>query len=192
MKRRRVFWFAVPVLALVVLFGVAAVLPPPHDDAASQLPRYLNGGELARPADYRRWVFVGASLGLTYSPTATGPMSEHKPMFHHTYLAPRAYDEYLRSGKFPEKTMLVLELYEAGEKVEPATGGLFEAQRRAVEVAVKDRERFPGCGWAYFSFGDGRTDSAAPVSSARCAACHREHAAHDNVFTQFYPVLRDR
>jgi hypothetical protein len=88
--------------------------------------------------------------------------------------------------------MLVLELYEAGEKAHPATGGLFESRRRAVEVAVKDHERFPDCGWAYFSFGEGRTDAAAPVSSTRCVSCHREHAAHDNVFTQFYPVLRDR
>ena len=88
---------------------------------------------------------------------------------------------------------MVLELYAAGEKVEPATGGLFEAKRDAVEVAVEDRERFPDRGWAYFSFGDGSAEAAEPFpASARCVACHREHAAHDNVFTQFYPVLRDR
>lgn len=194
MTRRRFFLSVIPALACALLFGVAAIFPsPPREDAESQLPRYLSGGELVRPTEYRRWVFVGASLGLTYSPAPAATMSGHQQeMFHHTYLAPRAYDEYLRNGEFPEKTMLVLELYEAGEKVEPATGGLFEAQRRAVEVAVKDRERFPGSGWAYFAFGDGRTEAAPPVSSPRCVTCHREHAAHDNVFTQFYPVLRDR
>jgi hypothetical protein len=196
MKRRRLWWLAAPILVFGVLFGVAAVFPSMRE-AQSQVPRYVNGNELARPRGYRRWIFVGASLGLTYAPTvASGAASarvpaRHEQMFHHTYLAPGAYDEYLRTGEFPDKTILVLELYAAGEKTAPATGGLFEAERHAVEVAVKDRERFPDRGWAYFSFGEGPAETAFP-SSARCVACHREHAAHDNVFTQFYPVLRDR
>jgi hypothetical protein len=195
MQRPPVWWFAVPILVLGVLFGVAAVVPP-TDDISSQVPRYVSGNELARPTGYRRWIFVGASLGLTYAPAAASTAAQpaqHRQTFHHTYLAPRAYDEYLRTGEFPDKTMLVLELYEAGEKAAPATAGLFEAERRAVEVAVKDRERFPDRGWAYFSFGEGTAEAATPFpSSARCVACHRAHAAHDNVFTQFYPVLRDR
>ncbi len=194
MTLRREWWFAVPILGLGVLFGVAAVIPS-MDDVTSQMPHYVNGDELVRPTGYRRWIFVGASLGLTYAPAAasSGVPPQHRQMFHHTYLAPRAYDGYLRTGEFPDKTMLVLELYAAGEKTAPATGGLFEAERRAVEVAIKDRERFPDRGWAYFSFGEGAAETAVPFpSSARCVACHREHAAHDNVFTQFYPVLRDR
>src|SRR5262249_35545392 len=152
---------AAPMLALGVLFGIAAVVPS-MGDAQSQVPRYVNGNELARPTGYRRWIFVGASLGLTYAPAAASGAAasasvaaRHAQMFHHTYLAPRAYDEYLRTGEFPDKTMLVLELYVAGEKTAPATGGLFEAERHAVEVAVKDRERFPDRGWAYYSFGGG-------------------------------------
>jgi hypothetical protein len=241
MKRRRSLWIAVPVLVVplllfVVAFGAAAVFPssdvlPASNDvaAASQVPRYINGNQLVRPVDYRRWIFVGASLGLSYAPNAapasasastsapaaasasvsasasasgsgaapgasgTSAAPARPQLFHHTYLAPRAYDEYLRTGEFPDKTMLVLELHQAGEKVAPATGGLFEGKRTAVEVAVKDRERFPDRGWAYFSFGDGSTDAVeAFPASAGCVTCHRNHAAHDNVFTQFYPVLRDR
>ena len=57
-------------------------------------------------------------------------------------------------------------------------------------MSVKDRSRFPG-GWAYFDFGrDG--DSAAAIAPERCAACHAEHAAIDNVFVHLYPQLRSR
>jgi Cytochrome P460 len=193
LNRRRSFWFAMAALIGAVGLGTAATFPPMEEvDGAGQLPRYVNGGELVRPSDYRRWVFVGASLGLTYSPS---PAMAGRQMFHHTYLAPRAYDAYLRTGDFPDKTMLVLELYDADQKAEPATGGWFESQRRAVEVAVKDRQRFPDCGWAYFTFSQGGRDatSATPFpASAGCVGCHREHAAHDNVFTQFYPILRER
>jgi hypothetical protein len=187
---RRVAWFAVILsLSILVAFGVAAVLPP-DTPVVPEWPQYVNGNELVRPTDYRRWIFVGASLGLSYNASANASM--RKQTFHHTYLTPRAYDEYQRTGQFPEKTMLVLELYEPGEKVEPAQGGQFEQTRRAVEVAVKDRERFPD-GWAYFDFENGaRASAAAFPASAGCVSCHREHAAHDNVFTQFYPVLRER
>ena len=67
--------------------------------------------------------------------------------------------------------------------------GSSRARRVAVEAAVKD-SRLPD-GWGYFSFGDGSEPSATAFPRERCFACHREHAAVDNVFVQFYPVLRD-
>ena len=60
------------------------------------------------------------------------------------------------------------------------------------ELCAHARPRFDG-GWGYFSFGDGpgRTkDKAPPAKKAACFDCHRDKAAEDNVFTQFYPVLR--
>ena len=38
--------------------------------------------------------------------------------FHNIYINPEAYREYVKSGKFPEKTMLVLDSYKA-ESGEP-------------------------------------------------------------------------
>jgi hypothetical protein len=32
--------------------------------------------------------------------------------------------------------------------------------------------------------------TAEPFRKAQCYDCHHEHAATDNVFTQFYPLLR--
>ena len=48
-------------------------------------------------------------------------------------------------------------------------------------------------GWAYISFRDPAGDlkpAAAAFPKETCFNCHAEHAATDNVFTQFYPILQ--
>jgi cytochrome P460 len=149
-------------------------------------PQYDGAGALLRPEGHREWVFVGASLGLSYREGAadSGPGE-----FHHVYIRPESYDAFLRTGQFPDRTMLVLELHEAAQKVAPGRHGLFEGKQVALEVAVKDA-RLPD-GWGYFGFGDGSAARATAFPRTACFACHREHAAVDNVFVQFYPVLRD-
>ena len=99
-----------------------------------------------------------------------------------------------KTGKFPEGAILALELVSAGAKKEPALQGTFESEFIGLEFAVKDSSRFEN-GWAYFSFSNGTGssyhDKAQPFpASAGCVSCHKQNAATDNVFTQFYPVLR--
>ena len=155
--------------------------------ASTGAPAYDARGALRRPEGYQEWTFVGASLGLSYAESARedGPGE-----FHHVYLRPESYAAFRRTGQFPERTVLVLELHEAAQKVAPSRHGLFEGRRVAVEAAVKDSTRFPE-GWAYYSFGDGSKASATAFPRGACFDCHRQHAARDNVFVQFYPVLRD-
>lgn len=150
-------------------------------------PAYDAKGALRRPEGYQEWTFVGASLGLSY---AEGAAEDGPGEFHHVYLRPSSYAEFRRTGKFPEGTVLVLELHEAAQKVAPSRHGLFEGRRVAVEAAVKDSARFKE-GWAYYSFGDGSQTTASAFPRGACFECHRQHAARDNVFVQFYPVLRD-
>jgi len=149
-------------------------------------PEYDSAGALLRPEGYREWVFVGASLGLSYRDGApqSGPGE-----FHHVYVRPESYAAFLRSGRFPDRTMLVLELHTAAQKVAPSRYGLFEGPRLGMEVAVKDARLADG--WGYFGFGDGSLARAAAFPRRDCFECHRQHAAADNVFVQFYPVLRD-
>jgi hypothetical protein len=150
-------------------------------------PVYEADGALRRPEGYQEWTFVGASLGLSY---AEGAQADGPGEFHNVYLRPESYAAFRRTGRFPEGTVLVLELHEAAQKVAPSRHGLFEGRRVAVEAAVKDSTRFPE-GWAYYSFGDDSKASATPFPRTACFECHRQHAARDNVFVQFYPVLRD-
>lgn len=149
-------------------------------------PRYSAPKELVLPEGYETWVFLGASLGLSYSeePRQQGPGT-----FHHIYMQPEAYRGYRDTGRFPEGTMLVMEVHKPEQKVSINKHGYFEGDRVAIEVAVKDREAFEE-GWAYFDFGNGARKTAKPFPRERCFECHREHGADDNVFTQFYPVLR--
>lgn len=149
-------------------------------------PRFAADGRLLRPERVDRWVLVGTSLGQGYrDATEEGP-----GMFHRVYLEPSAYDHFLETGRFPEGTMLALTIRLPERRVPPSRTGWTEGELVALEMSVKDRSRFPG-GWAYFDFGrDG--DRAAAIAPERCAACHAEHAAIDNVFVQFYPQLRSR
>lgn len=177
--------------ALLLCLAVTAGYLPDHAQGGDALremtrPRYADGKQLLLPGEYRNWVFVGASLGLSYSETAreSGP-----GLFHHVYLQPEAYAHYRRTGQFPEQTMLVMELYRPEQKVSINRGGYFEGERVGLEVAVKDRGQFEE-GWAYFDFANGRRPQAPAFPKQSCFDCHRQHAAADNVFTQFYPVLR--
>jgi Cytochrome P460 len=175
-------------LAVIVaapLLGAAGDGPAPA--RAATAPAYDASGALLRPKGHRRWVFVGASLGLSYR---EGRHEDGPGDFHNVYLRPESYDEFRRTGRFPDQTVLVLELHRAAQKVAPSRHGLFEGRRIALEAAVKDAGRFPE-GWAYFSFGDGSEAAAKPFARSDCFDCHRQHAATDNVFVQFYPVLRD-
>jgi hypothetical protein len=151
-------------------------------------PAYDASGALLRPEGYREWVFVGASLGLSYAEGMSAPDGHGD--FHNVYLHPEAYRHYRRTGQFPDRTVLVLELFEAASKVSPSKHGLFEGKRVALEAAVKDT-RLPD-GWGYFSFGDGSEAKATAAPRGACFSCHLEHATVDNVFVQFYPVLRDQ
>jgi hypothetical protein len=156
------------------------------------VPAYDGAGNVIRPEGYRKWVFVGTSLGLRYQ--GEGGNDEGPGSFHNVYIQPEAYDEFLKTGAFPEKTILAMETYSAGTK-EPKsglTGGFFSDQLTGLSAAIKDKERFPE-GWGYVSFmrdGSKPAATAAPFRKEQCYDCHHEHAATDNVFTQFYPLLR--
>jgi Cytochrome P460 len=159
-----------------------------QERSASTEPQYDSSGALLRPRNFETWVFVGSSTGLTYEP---GMSNRGAGEFHDVYIRPESYREYARSGKFPEKTVLVLALYPPDEKVSPAKGGYFEGDLEGMAAAVKDHSHFSE-GWAYFNFAEesGLRDKAEANPKETCFACHSQHAADDNVFVQFYPILR--
>lgn len=177
-------WLATVALACLLAWAGLVALPP---GGAGEEPRFTAQNELVRPQGYREWVFVGASLGMSYNET---PRKE--PHFHNIYLHPRAYREYKQTGRFPEGTILAMEVLTPGSQASINRQGQFEDRSLGVEAAVRDSSRFPE-GWAYFNFiRPGQT--AAPTARAfpkeACWDCHKAHAETDNVFTQFYPVLR--
>jgi len=169
----------------------------------TKAPEYDEKGNLKQPTDYRRWVFVGSNIGLQYSKDLAETTRREKDRqqgaksgdFHNVYINPEAYEQYLKTGKFPDRTVLVMDVYEAKEK-DPkgvVSGGFFPGAQRRIEVAVKNSKRPDGSktDWAYYAFPNPSKPSAqGAFKDADCYQCHRKHAADDNVWVQFYPILR--
>lgn len=188
-----------PITLLAVLLAIYALAwtssevaaqvddTPPH---VTVMPQYDDDGQLLLPADYRQWIFVGSSLGLSYSEGGGG----HE-MFHHTLMEPSAYDHFRRTGTFRQGTMLALLLHDPGDNALPQRRGRFAGALQTVEMAVKDgaASGTDATDWAYYGFGTARglRDRATAFGVDTCAACHAQHGAHDHVFLQFYPLLQD-
>jgi len=145
-------------------------------------PHY-QGGRLVRPEGYREWVYLSSGLGMNYNPSGGGP-----ELFTNAFVPPWAYREFLATGKWPEKTMFVLEERASQTKGSINKAGHFQADLVGLAVEVKDPSQFPDT-WAYFGFGsDTKTAEANP--KAACWQCHNDHAAVEHTFVQFYPTLK--
>lgn len=189
-KPGRIVLVTIAAVSAAAALRAAAVLGPVGESTQSRavMPAYDDSGQLQLPSDWKRWVFVGASLGLSYS--QGGPASAGMEMFHETLMEPTAYEHFTKTGTFREGTQFVLVLHGTGEGVLPARRGKFAADVHGVEMAVKDSSRRPE-GWAYYNFGDadGLRSTAKALPKDACYSCHIEHARRDNVFVQFYPLL---
>jgi hypothetical protein len=174
---------------LAAVFAHAALLVSAPAAPAKRAAQFEGKDTLLRPDGYREWVFVGSSLGLRYE---EGKKQPEQLEYKNVYIDPAAYRAYQLTGAFPEGTVLVLETAAGEEKKEPGLRGSYQKQFNGLSAAVKDKDRFPD-GWAYFSFSDGPGKTkprARPAKKAACYDCHRQKGAEDNVFTQFYPVLK--
>jgi cytochrome P460 len=176
---------------ITVLLGVLNLVIRPVSCWENTVAVPAEKDSLPRPENYREWIFVGSSLGLRYDERDEKQNTEELE-YKNIYINPSAYRDYMKTGKFPQGTMLVLEIAKAETKKEPGLRGSYQKEFVGLLAAVKDRERF-GDEWAYFRFTDkdGKlVDEARPFPKASCFNCHQHKAADDNVFTQFYPVLK--
>ncbi|MGH9663345.1 MAG: cytochrome P460 family protein, partial [Bryobacteraceae bacterium] len=133
--------------------------------------QYSKDGKMVLPADYREWIFLSSGLGMTYGPAGRADAQGH-PRFDNVFASPAAYRSFLRSGQWPDKTVLILEVRGSDSNVSINTSGHVQTGVVAVEAHVKDTARFPG-GWAFFGFKNSATAKLIPAS-ANCYSCHRE------------------
>jgi len=149
-------------------------------------PQYTSDGMMKMPTHYREWVFLSSGLAMTYGPAGQTD-AQGNPHFDNVFVQPEAYRSFLKSGVWPDKTILVLEVRNSDSHVSINTGGRVQTDIAAVEVHVKDQSRFKG-GWAFFAFQKSDTAKLIP-ETANCYSCHGEHGAVDTTFVQFYPTL---
>ena len=157
--------------------------------AATDQPRFSGDNELARPENYREWIYLSSGIGMSYSATANSAANSNPP-FDNVFVTPSAYRAFLQTGTWPEKTMFVLELRGSASEGSINRGGRFQQQVLGIEVEVKDSSRFPGK-WAFYEFGRSAASAKPLPTTAGCYSCHSQNGAVDNTFVQFYPTLAD-
>lgn len=184
MKADRIAWALLGFVAVLAAAGAWTAPGAAQEGPGAAAVRYDENGYLLLPQGWERWVVVGTSLGLGYSEVETQPDRE---TFHNVLMEPSSYEHYQRTGEFPEKTMLALAIYSQARRESIARSGSFAKELLALEVALKDHQRFEE-GWAYFNFATLRPRARA-FDSSGCYSCHVEHGQQDNVFVQFYPRL---
>jgi Cytochrome P460 len=169
------------ILVFMSLLTTAALQPNATAPAA---PEYTSNAQLKFPEHYREWVYLTSGFDMSYS-AAMDMGDQHS--FDNVFVNPEAYAAFVKTGTWPDKTMLVLEVRGAKGKGSINQKGNYQGATTGLEVHVKDQARFPGK-WAFFGFDEGKTAGMIPTT-ADCYSCHAAHAAVDTTFVQFYPTL---
>jgi len=202
------------VLGIGLVVGSVSLLTtnPVAAQAQQSAVIFSADGTMQLPTGFRKWVFVGAPLtpeGLNdgkYNCNAGGTNCTRSnfPEYHHVYIEQKNVDAYLRTGSFPEGTVIVKELtrvldptFPDGSRKEPSGRGYFNGAYNGIDLSMKDSKRFANTnGWGFFTFGHhplpyNKTSAERPATE--CAGCHIANVAKtDMTWIQFYPLLRDK
>jgi len=159
-------------LALVAVGAAAVAIRAQNPDAAA----------VPYPRDFRSWRHVKSIV--------IGP--EHKSFpnrggIHHYYANPAAVEGY-RTGTFPNGSVLVDEGVLTKDGTDQSKGMLLEADRRSLDVMVKDDQRYKNTGgWGFEHFDrDSPTGTLSADARGKCSDCH-SMAARDHVFSAIRP-----
>ena len=102
-------------------------------------------GNMELPTGFRKWVFVGAPL----TPDGLNNGKAGFPEYHHVYIEAKNVDAYLKTGSFPEGTVIIKELdrvlgptFPDGSRTEPSGRGFFNGAYNGIDATVKDSKRF--------------------------------------------------
>lgn len=146
--------------------------------------QYSKDGKLLLPADYREWVFLSSGIGMRYT---DGAMPDNPP-FENVFVNPEAYRGFLKTGVWPDKTVLVLEIRKSESKLSINKSGRVQTTGGVGEIHVKDASRG---GWAFYGFNNGAREGTLFPKTADCYSCHQQKGSVDTTFLQFYPTLVD-
>src|SRR5882672_891387 len=148
--------------------------------AASESTAVFNAdGKLQLPVGFRSWVFIGAPL----TPNGLNNGKAGFPEYHNVYVEKKNVDAYLKTGTFPEGTLIVKELtrvlnptFPDGSRKEPSGRGFFNGEYNGIDLTIKDSKRFAKTnGWGFFTFGHHPLpyeETATEAPATQCAGCH--------------------
>jgi Cytochrome P460 len=168
---------------VVAALSSAVAINARAQNAAAAGPTYTADGRLEFPKTYREWIYLTSGLDMSYVPGATPRAS----VFDNVFVNSEAYGAFQKSGTWPDRTVLVLEVRSARQEGSINRSGHFQSGIVHTEVHVKDAARFGG-NWAFFGFNDAAPAAMIPQTET-CYSCHRDNGAVDTTFVQFYPTL---
>jgi hypothetical protein len=149
--------------------------------ATALAQQYTKDGELVLPKDYRQWVFLSSGINMTYT---NAPVTD--PRFENVFVSPVALKGFLKTGAWPDKTVLLLEIRNSGSHASNKDGR-FQTEVVGIEAHVKDASRG---GWQFYPIKKDEKISGKPFpKTAACFTCHAKNGATDTTFVQFYPTL---
>jgi hypothetical protein len=204
MRKRTMKKYLLPMVAVVACLVYASLPLVNTRPVEAQTPQssvvFNADGTMQLPTGFRKWVFVGAPL----TPNGLNDGKAGFPEYHNVYVEQKNVDAYLKTGEFPEGTVIVKELtrvlnptFPDGSRKEPSGRGFFNGEYNGIDLTIKDSKRFAKTnGWGFFTFGHhplpyDKTSAEKPVTE--CAGCHIANvAATDMTWIQFYPLLRDK
>src|SRR3954462_5334551 len=96
-------------LYLLILLPVLALGSGAASGDAPADPRYTTDGKLLRPEGYREWIYLSSGAGMSYGPGAARPGTAHPPI-DNVFLSPAAYRHFQATGRWPDRTIFVLEV----------------------------------------------------------------------------------
>src|SRR5580704_15469943 len=120
-----------------LLFGASVNRPVDKTDE----PKYAASGALLRPDNYRQWTWLTSGLGMAYVAPGTGGESKDPP-FDNVFVTPSAYQSFLQTGQWPDKTMFMLEVRSSLAHNSIDQQGHSQGDVMHMEVHVKDEKRF--------------------------------------------------
>lgn len=180
-------------LCLVFLFSLSVSLmaqntpAPAPTKASSNAPVYTPDGKLVFPANYRQWIYLTTGMDMDYNPNVK--VQAGNSMFDNVFVNPEAYEAFVATGTWPDKTILVLEQRMSASKGSINKSGKYQTEDvMGHAIHIKDELRFPGS-WAFFGFSADLKPAQQIPTQIPCYSCHQEHAAVDTTFVQFYPTL---
>jgi len=147
-------------------------------DRALKPIEYTKDGGVPFP-DYSKWVFIGSGVSDQAKPNLR---------FSNIFVDPAAYDQYMKKGVWPDRTIIFSEKRAAASMlpVTPNGGWSQTGEVLAAEMEVKDAAKG---GWNFYEAGPGERIAKPVANSEPCHSCHAQKSAVDNTFVQFYPRL---
>ena len=176
-------------LQVAALMVAATTVAADAQMAPGTVPGVGADGSIRVPdVDYRKdWAFLG-----TFSVQGEDGAGD----LHTVYTQPETVAAYRETGKYPDGTVLIKELFKT--KTDDLTTGRvsWAAERAGWFVMVKDSANsFPdnplwgdGWGWAFFGADDPTTTTTTDYK-AECLECHEPVRDTDLSYVQGYPVL---